>query len=363
MRLASEVEENMIYTLTVNPAVDYHMDLSGTGFMTGRINRSEAEEALPGGKGLNVSVMLARLGCESVAWGFTAGKIGDLLEGLAKENGCSCDFIRLAAGETRINVKLDCENETAVNGKGPDITETAILKLLEKAASLSEGDTLVLCGNLQAGAGDLYGRLCEEAQARHVRLIVDTEGSALRDVLRFQPFLIKPNEEELLGLFPELWDPEEAVFEKSCSSGRDGAEPWTPDHKTAGLILRMRQCQELGARNILLSCGSDGAWLLTEKGSLYHALLQEKRAAVSTVGAGDSMLAGFLASLSRDRDDMEKALKLACAAGSATAYSRWLGSGALAEELRETIRVSAVTMPGQERACARTSRLAFMTER
>ena len=318
-------DKDMIYTVTVNPAVDYHMDLTGSGFEPGRINRSAGEEALPGGKGLNVSVMLSRLGIPSVAWGFTAGRVGELLAGLAAEYGCRCDFTRLSGGETRINVKLDCENETAVNGRGPEIPLSAVDMLMEKAEGLTDRDTLVLSGNLQTGSGDLYGRLCRTASRRGARTVVDAEGAALRDVLHFHPFLIKPNEEELTGLFA------------GDAREQTGAAP-----SQQGLVEWMHGCQEAGAQHVLLSRGEKGALLLTEQGRLFHAVLKKKVHAVSTVGAGDSMLAGFLAALCREPDNYEEALRLGCAAGSATACSRWLAGAQETEALRPEIRISRI---------------------
>ncbi|MBR2765497.1 MAG: 1-phosphofructokinase family hexose kinase [Blautia sp.] len=329
----------MLYTLTVNPAVDYHMDLSGSGFEPGRINRAAGEEALPGGKGLNVSVMLSRFGVPSVAWGFAAGNVGELLAALAARYGCRCDFTILPAGETRINVKLDCENETAINGKGPDIPESAIDGLLEKAECLTDGDTLVLSGNLPAACADLYGRLCGIAARRGARTVVDAEGSALRDALPLHPFLIKPNEEELLGLYG-MDDSQTTLRGGPADDEREVTVKELVTEQLQWKLFRlMRRCQEDGAENVLLSCGEKGAWLLTKDGRLFQAVLEEKRNAVSTVGAGDSMLAGFLASLTRDPDDYEKALRLGCAAGSATAFDRWLAGAREAEALLHKIKV------------------------
>ena len=304
----------MIYTLTANPAIDYHMDLTAGGFIPGAINRSEKEEMFPGGKGLNVSVILARLGAKSTAWAFAAGKTGKLLEALAAEKGCRCDFIWLPEGETRINVKLDCAQETAVNGRGPLPGPAQEEELWRRVKALGPGDTLVLSGNLHSGAGDLYAKICGICAERQVRTIVDTEGDALRGTFRAHPFLIKPNEEELLSLF--------------------GYSEGSP----ALLRELMSRCRGEGARNVLLTMGGEGALLLAQDGRFYEARLLRRRAAVSTVGAGDSTIAGFLAGLARG-DDLADALRLACAAGCATAYTKWLADK---EEIEAAARDIAV---------------------
>lgn len=306
----------MIYTITANPAIDYHMDLEGTGFFPGEINRSEREEMFPGGKGLNVSVILSRLGVDSTAWGFAAGKTGDLLEALAREKGCSCDFIRLPAGETRINVKLDCSLETAVNGKGPAITEEAVRELLERVNTLCAGDTLILSGNLQAGTINLYEAVCRALSDRDIRVVVDTEGDNLKQTFRYRPFLIKPNEEELAALYG------------------------SPGNTRKTIVSLMKRCREDGVRNVLVTLGGRGALFLSEEGQLYQVRIKKEQSVISTVGAGDSTIAGFLAGLIRYQDRYEEVLSLACAAGTATACVKWLASAEEIETLKNQIAVS-----------------------
>lgn len=308
----------MIYTFTANPSIDYHMDLGGGGLIPGQINRSFAEELFPGGKGINVSVVLARLGIESTAWGFTAGRTGAMLEDLLSELGCKCDFIRLSKGETRINVKLDCSMETAVNGKGPQIEEHAVNALLEKAEALTERDILILSGNLQKETGGLYERLAEICRARGARLIADAEGKSLRSTFCHHPFLIKPNLEELLKLF----------------DGEDGS----------GLTVTelMKKCQREGALNVLVSMGKDGALYLSRDGALYRVRIKACPQAVSTVGAGDSTIAGFLAGMERFGSQTEEVLRFACAAGSATAGRKWLLEKGDAERMLGYISAEAV---------------------
>ena len=335
----------MIYTLTVNPAIDYHMDLTRSGFTAGQINRSQKEEMFPGGKGLNVSVVLSRLGVPSIAWGFTAGRTGTLLESLAGGCGCRCDFIRLPQGETRINVKLDCDEETAVNGCGPEIGAAQTEELLRKVRQLTPEDTLILSGNLQAGPVNLYeaaSRICHE---NGVRFVADTEGDNLKATLPYHPFLIKPNEEELLALYNE--------------TGKNDLAEATE----ALLISLMEKCRADGARNVLVTLGSRGALFLSEEGDVFRVTVTGDHKIVSTVGAGDSAIAGFLAGLQRcgmqsaspcrnaasgpaggspHREHYRHALRLSCAAGTATACAKWLCSGEAAEDMIRCVDVSEV---------------------
>ncbi len=316
----------MIYTLTVNPAIDYHMDLTAAGFQPGQINRSAKEEMFPGGKGLNVSVVLSELGTESVAWGYIAGKTGTMLETLAMEKGCRCDFIRLPEGETRINVKLDCEQETAVNGSGPQIEEAQADELLDKVRKLCAGDTVILSGNLQTGTVNLYEEICREAKDKEIRIVVDTEGENLRQTFPYHPYLIKPNEEELLALYKN--SDRDTDGDKNSDISREKS----PDKSMETMISLMKKCQEEGVRNVMVTLGGDGALLLTQKGDLYQAKIIGNSRPVSTVGAGDSTIAGFLAGMEKYRGDYEEALQLACAAGTATACQKWLAG---AEQIRK----------------------------
>ena len=292
----------MIYTLTVNPCVDYHMNLEHTGVRVGSINRSEGEQAFPGGKGLNVSVVLSRLGVANKAWGFAAGKIGKLLKSLCKAQGCNVDFLWLPEGETRINVKLDCSEETAINGKGPEITVEAMAELLVRAGSLTKEDTLVLSGFSQAQTGSIYQQVCLAAGATGARLVVDAQGDALCATFVSKPWLIKPNVEELTGIFSE--------------SRRDEVT----------LLRLMGLCQEMGVRNILLSRGKDGALLLTEKHEVFRATAVDEKKVVSTVGCGDAMVAGYLGGLLAGGESPAEALRVASAAGLATAHTQYLAT-------------------------------------
>ena len=311
----------MIYTLTTNPAIDYHMDLTKTGLILGQINRSAGEEMYPGGKGLNVSVILSRLGIENKAWGFVAGKTGTLLETLAKEQGCDCDFIRLPEGETRINVKLDCEQETAVNGNGPAIKDEQISELMSKISCLSGEDTLILSGKLQAGKADLYEKITRKCDENRIRAVVDTEGDDLRKTFTYHPFLIKPNQEELLKLF-------------DCE-----------DDSLLSIVSMMRRCQTEGVRNVLVTLGGEGALFLSAEGKVYQVSITGEHKVVSTVGAGDSTVAGFLAGMKQYGDRYEDVLRLACAAGTATACKKWLSTK---EEIEETMKHIEVAVSSAE---------------
>ena len=307
----------MIYTLTINPSIDYHMSLE-TALIPGRINRSAGEKLFPGGKGINVSIMLSRLGVPSIAQGFLAGKSGDLLDGLCRDQMVQTSFVRLPAGETRINVKLDeREKETAVNGKGPVIPAEAAGKFADSLSELSEGDYYVISGNIPDENFFFYEMVLSEVTRRKARLVVDTSGKALKAALAYHPFLIKPNKEELFELFDSYVTSERKMKEL------------------------MTACQAKGAANVLLSCGGEGAWLLTRKGKLYQAEIQGKHSIVSTVGAGDSLLAGFLAGCFPGDEIKSTAsrLILACAAGTATACTSWLAGAMEVKEKMQNISV------------------------
>ncbi|MBQ1511375.1 MAG: hexose kinase [Selenomonadaceae bacterium] len=304
----------MIYTLTVNPCVDYHMSLEHTSLQVGEINRSEGEEVYPGGKGLNVSVVLSRLGVENVAWGFGAGRIGKLVKHLAKDQGCNVDLLWLPDGETRINVKLDGRIETAINGRGPEITVEAMAELLVRSSNLTGDDILVLSGFSQTGSGSLYYQVCQAATGAGASLVVDAQGKALSDTFCCHPFLIKPNEEELLGLFSET------------------------DHSEDTYVRLMGLCQDAGVRNILLSLGKDGALLLCEDGRLYRARIEDDKKVISTVGAGDSMVAGFITGYTESNGDFKQAFYMGVATGSASAFSENLATRTEVEALLKTIK-------------------------
>ncbi len=306
----------MIYTVTVNPNIDYYMTLQSAP-MLGAINRAASERCFAGGKGINVSVMLTRLGAENRTLGFTAGFVGEMLEKMLAQEGCVCDFVRLARGETRINVKLTGENETAFNGCGPEIDAAETAALLRKLDTLESGDTLVLSGNVQPSAKGLFTAMLQRAREAGAAPVVDTEGAALRESLQFAPLLIKPNREELSALV---------------------GKPLTSLHE---VCRAARSLQNAGARNVLVSMGADGALLLGEDGIYRRAQVNAKGNVLSTVGAGDSMVAGFLAGLLRG--GAETALRMGTAAGTATAFAPILAERESVLRLYDEVKTEEIT--------------------
>lgn len=287
----------MIYTLTFNPALDYAVYPSS--LTLGKTNRSTKERIDFGGKGINVSYVLHQLGEPTTALGFVAGFTGEALCAMLEETGVRCDFVRLERGMTRINVKIKGERETEINAAGPEIPQQALDALCEKLDRLTAEDTLLLAGSVPATLPrNIYETICARLAERGVRLAVDAEGELLRSVLKYHPFVIKPNRDELSAL-----------------AGRE----LTSD---ADIEAAARELQTMGARNVLVSLGGDGALLLDETGAVHRAPAVGGKP-VNTVGAGDSMVAGFLSGV---RQGYEYALRLGVAAGGATATSLSLAS-------------------------------------
>ena len=299
----------MIYTLTLNPALDYVVRVSA--LQMGTTNRAETATLQIGGKGINVSCILRELGADTVAWGFTAGFTGEALEAELTRRGVLTDFIRLAEGMTRINVKLGADHrETEINSPGPAIPPHALNALWERIDRLTAADTLVLAGSIPPSLPrDFYGRIAQRLLERGVPIVVDAEGEALTAALPHRPFLVKPNRAELEGWVGHLLPTEN------------------------DLIAAVEALQRAGARNVLVSLGSDGALLLDEYGAL-RRMSAPVITPVNTVGAGDSMVAGFLAGLEHG---YEAALRLGIAAGSATAAAVELAHGSEIRELAERI--------------------------
>ena len=302
----------MIYTVTFNPAIDYVVRLD-TPLEVGEVNRAKGEDCVLGGKGINVSGVLAQLGCESVALGFVAGETGAWLErGLAAQ-GLATDFVHLENGMTRINVKIKAGQETELNGAGPDIPEDAMRALEEKLDRLQQDDILVLAGSIPASlAQTTYERILARLEGRGVRAVVDATRDLLVNVLRYRPFLIKPNNHELSEI--------------------TGVK-LTTDREIAAAAKMM---QDKGARNVLVSMAGDGAMLLDEQGSV-HRIGCPKGKVVNSVGAGDSMVAGFVAGYQQSGGDYEAALRLGTACGSATAFSLGLATKADIDKLLKTM--------------------------
>lgn len=303
----------MIYTVTFNPSLDYVIQVDK--LVPGEINRTTHEAVYPGGKGNNVSVILSNLGHSSKALGFTAGFTGEALENMLKEFGCDTAFIRLPEGSTRINVKINAGEETEINGQGPVITEEAQSALFEQLDALKEEDILVLAGSIpNTLPSDIYERILEHLQGRGIHFVVDATKDLLLKVLKYHPFLIKPNNHELGEMF--------------------GVTLKTRDE----IVAYAKKLQEMGAENVLVSMAGDGAILLTEEGVIYEAK-PPKGKVMNSVGAGDSMVAGFLTGY-LNTGDYEKAFRLGVVTGSATAFQYWLATKedivALMEDKPET---------------------------
>ena len=299
----------MVYTVTFNPAIDYVVH---TGEMKlGATNRSEKEEMYFGGKGINVSIVLRELGIGSKALGFTAGFTGEAIEKGLSEMGIDADFVRLKSGNSRINVKIKSTEETELNGQGPDIDEASINALFAKLDKLSDGDTLILAGSIPSSLpSDIYEKSLGRLSGRNIKTVVDATKDLLLNVLKYKPFLVKPNNHELGEMFgTELKTDEE--IEKYA-----------------------RKLQEMGAVNVLISMAGDGAMLIDEYGKMHRCGVC-KGTVRNSVGAGDSMVAGFTAGSLKG--DYEYALKLGTAAGGATAFSDGLAQKAKIDELLKTL--------------------------
>lgn len=289
----------MIYTVTFNPSLDYIVTVPH--FTCGRVNRTSEEKLFPGGKGINVSIVLKNLGVESTALGFFAGFTGEKLKSLMEEKGIRADFIPVAEGMTRINVKLRSEEETEINGQGPAIGEEDIKKLYEKMDELSEGDVLVLAGSIpDVMPKTIYMDIMEHLQEKKLQIAVDATRDLLVNVLQYHPFLIKPNNHELGEIF--------------------GVELY----KKSEVVVYAKKLQEMGARNVLVSMAGEGAVLVTEDGSVYEAEAPKGKV-INSVGAGDSMVAGFLAGY-LETGDYERAFYTGLCTGSASAFSEELAT-------------------------------------
>lgn len=284
----------MVYTLTLNPSLDYMMPVRQ--LRIGATNRSEGEQIRIGGKGINVSILLRSLGIENLALGIAAGFTGEELLRRMNEEGIRHEFLMGGEGFTRINVKLLSEEETEINGSGPVIGEAEAQALLRQLEEIHSEDYLVISGSAPRGIPeDFLDRLLGKAIQQGAEIVLDISGPALRRALRYHPFLIKPNQREL-----------EEILSVSI-----------PDRKQA--LLHGKKLQELGARNVLISLGAEGAVLLDEKGGVYSKKAPDGLL-VSSVGAGDSMVAGFLAGWIQSHA-YDQAFCMGLAAGSASAFS------------------------------------------
>ena len=287
----------MIYTVTFNPAIDYVVKIPFLD--TGTVNRSAAENIYFGGKGINVSLILSQLGIPSTALGFTAGFTGKAIEEGVSKAGVKTDFVRLEKGFSRINVKIKSDNETELNGQGPDISDKAIKMLYEKLDTLKDGDMLILGGSIPSSLpSDIYENILHHLSAKKIMTAVDASGKLLLNTLKYKPFLVKPNKNELSEIFGA------DIFEKE------------------DVIKYGKKLKAMGAVNVLVSLAGDGAVFIDEYENI-HIQSACEGSVKNSVGAGDSMLAGFIAGYLKN--GYEYALKLGTAAGAATAFSDGLG--------------------------------------
>lgn len=307
----------MIYTVTLNPAIDYVIMLDN--LKTGSVNRVSSENVYPGGKGINVSGILKELGYESTNLGFVSGFSGAFIKDTLSLRNLKHDFIDLDNGFTRINVKIKADQETEVNGQGPHINDEKLNELYTKIDKLNEGELLVLSGSIPKTVDEkLYENIMERIKDKNINVVVDATKNLLLNVLKHKPFLIKPNNHEL-----------EEIFNVKLNSNEDVA-------------TYARKLQELGAKNVLISMGGDGALLVAEDGKIYVSNVP-KGEVINSVGAGDSMVAGFIGGYLKNNDYTE-ALKLGATCGSATAFSSDLATKEFIDSLIDQIEVKEVTL-------------------
>lgn len=301
----------MIYTVTFNPCLDYVVGVDN--LTLGAVNRVSTEAVMAGGKGINVSIVLKNLGHPSCALGFLAGFTGDEIARRLQLQGVDTDFIEVSHGMSRINVKVKSNEETEINGIGPDIAPSDIEALYAKLDALTSDDILVISGSVPAALpGDIYERIMERLEGRDIRIVVDATRDLLMNVLPFHPFLIKPNNHELGEIF--------------------GVELKTRED----VVPYANKLQELGARNVLVSMAGEGAVLVPENGDVIESP-SPKGTVVNSVGAGDSMVAGFIAGYLESDGSYEQAFRMGVCTGSASAFSLGLAERDQVEELLATI--------------------------
>ena len=265
----------MIYTITFNPALDYIMVVPSC--RSGEVNRTESEKIMAGGKGINVSIVLNNMGVENTALGFISGFTGGAIENILADMNCKTDFIKLDNGFSRINVKIKSDTETEINGQGPDISDSAVKKLYEKLDSLNDGDTLVLAGSIPSSLSDsIYCEIMDYLKDKKLNIVVDATKDLLVNVLKFKPFLVKPNNHEIGEIF--------------------GVELKTRSE----VVPYAKKMQEMGAKNVLVSMAGEGAVFVGENGEVYESEAPKGKL-VNSTGAGDSMVAGFLRDIWKSR--------------------------------------------------------------
>ena len=301
----------MIYTVTLNPSIDYVVQAEN--FMLGTVNRAEKDMKFPGGKGINVSRVLHRLGIDNTALGFIGGFTGQFIEGVLENEGVKTNFVHVD-GDSRINVKIKGQEETELNGQGPIITDKQLAQLMNNIENMQAGDHLVLAGSIPASISKtFYETIAAFGAERHINVIVDASGNALQYVIRNKPFLIKPNHHELGELFGEALSTVEEI------------------------IPYGRKLIEQGVQNVIVSMAGDGALLFTSEG-VYEATVP-KGTVINSVGAGDSLVAGFVGIYEKTKD-VEEAFRYGVATGSATAFSADLCTKDKVEELLSQVMIT-----------------------
>ena len=299
----------MIYTVTFNPSLDYIIDVDY--FESGRVNRTSAERIFAGGKGINVSMVLNNLGFDSTALGFLAGFTGKEIQRQLEEKGITTDFIDIPEGISRINMKIRSEVESEINGMGPEISQKEIKELFERLDRLQEGDILVLAGSIPSSMPEsMYRDIMQRLSDKKLKIVVDATKSLLLNVLPFHPFLIKPNNHELGELF------------NVTIEGKEQAAKYA------------KKLQQMGAQNVLVSMAGEGAVFVGDDGSIFQSEAPKGKV-VNSVGAGDSMVAGFLAGYLKS-GTYKKAFKMGVCTGSASAFSEQL---ATKEQVEEIIKI------------------------
>ena len=305
----------MIYTVTLNPSIDYVIKVDK--LTTGNINRVNEEHVYPGGKGINVTRILKSLDNDNIALGFVSGFTGDYIINSLQEINLKSDFIKVKKGFTRINVKVKSEEETEINGQGPKISEEELNQFYKVIDKLVDGDILILSGSIPSCLDErLYESIMKKVEDRDIKVIVDATKNLLLNVLKYKPFLIKPNNHELAEMFNvELNSTEDVVF-------------------------YARKLKEMGAQNVLISMGKDGALLVTENDEVFASSVA-KGEVINSVGAGDSMVAGFIAGYLKS-NSYEEALRLGAASGGATAFSSDLATREFIDKLVDEIKIEKI---------------------
>ena len=304
----------MIYTVTLNPSIDHVIEMNE--LQEGIVNKVNIENFYAGGKGINVSKILKEHGVENIALGFISGFTGEFIKNNLEQCGIKNDFINVLNGYSRINMKIKTnENETEINGLGPSISSSNIKDLFNQFEKLSSNDILVLAGSIPPSLPDnFYEEIMKQLSTKNVKIIVDARNNLLLNVLKYRPFLIKPNHHEISEIFNK--------------------EIKTIDE----LIFHGNKLKEMGAQNVLISMGGDGAILITESNEIYRSNIP-KGTLKNSVGSGDSMVGGFITGYLKT-NDYKEALKLGAASGSATAYSDDLAKISFINELSSQIQIT-----------------------